>query len=713
MKAVSWAVCFAVAMGISLSASAAVWLVDASNDSGVEDGTTWATAFTDIQSAVNAAGGGGGDQVWVAAGTYTSATSPVVAMAANVEIYGGFAGTETLDQFDLRDPQANVSVIDGENTRRGVTGANNATIDGFTITRCVPTTTSWGAGMQCQDTSPTISNCTFQANAASTGGGLGLSGSAAVITDCRFLANDSDGSGAAGMYASISTATIVRCLFAGNYSGGNGGGVTAWGTLKLPTDLTFIDCTFASNEAWQDGAGVYMAGDSAATFSGCRFVGNAISGEGGGISSEDGHLTILNCVFTGNTSLYGGAIAKWSDGNLIMTNCTLRRNWCHAGSAFSGGNMYGECSSFRMTNCILWEGQKDDGTPNEMDFYAAIRSYSYNDVAGGLAGTANIDADPLFRPGYSGTISALSYNAASCQSTVTVQSGAFPAGALAGLMLQVEAVDEYDPPCGYLIVTNDATTITVWADVTQGGSATAPRAYEVLDWRVLDTSPCVDTGRDASEATYGTVTTDIDGDARGYDGLNDGPTGPPEPGDGSDYDMGADELIRLPDLAVSAVTLLPAAPLPDEEFTIQVTVLNVGLGNAGPSVLAIQLTGDTTPLTYAVPALNAGASYMMPRLATLPQGEDYSVTAIADYEGDVGTDPNTANNALTVVFDVTEAAFHTCDIDRDGDVDAVDVQLVINAALSLDIAGRDADVNDDGAVSAVDVQMVINAALGL
>ena len=177
--------------------------------------------------------------------------------------------------------------------------------------------------------------------------------------------------------------------------------------------------------------------------------------------------------------------------------------------------------------------------------------------------------------------------------------------------------------------------------------------------------------------------------------------------------MGADELIRLPDLAVSAVTLLPAAPLPDEEFTIQVTVLNVGLGNAGPSVLSIELTGDATLLTYAVPALDAGASYVVPRLATLAEGEDYSVTAVADAEGDVPTDPNLANNALTRVFDVSVPAFHTCDIDRDGDVDAVDVQLVINAALSLDIGGFDADVDDLNGVSAVDVQMVINAALGI
>ena len=51
------------------------------------------------------------------------------------------------------------------------------------------------------------------------------------------------------------------------------------------------------------------------------------------------------------------------------------------------------------------------------------------------------------------------------------------------------------------------------------------------------------------------------------------------------------------------------------------------------------------------------------------------------------------------------------DINGDGDVDAVDVQLVINAALDIDIEGLDADVNDDGDVNAVDVQLVINAAL--
>ena len=53
-----------------------------------------------------------------------------------------------------------------------------------------------------------------------------------------------------------------------------------------------------------------------------------------------------------------------------------------------------------------------------------------------------------------------------------------------------------------------------------------------------------------------------------------------------------------------------------------------------------------------------------------------------------------------------------CDVDGNGKVDAVDVQLVINAVLALR-APYDCDVNDDGKLDAIDVQLVINAALGL
>ena len=45
-------------------------------------------------------------------------------------------------------------------------------------------------------------------------------------------------------------------------------------------------------------------------------------------------------------------------------------------------------------------------------------------------------------------------------------------------------------------------------------------------------------------------------------------------------------------------------------------------------------------------------------------------------------------------------------------MDAVDVQLVVNALLELSKSRVNADVNLDGKINAADLQIVINAAIG-
>jgi hypothetical protein len=52
------------------------------------------------------------------------------------------------------------------------------------------------------------------------------------------------------------------------------------------------------------------------------------------------------------------------------------------------------------------------------------------------------------------------------------------------------------------------------------------------------------------------------------------------------------------------------------------------------------------------------------------------------------------------------------DVNFTGDVDASDIQSVINDALGID-TGLECDLDDNGSVNAVDVQIVINAALGM
>jgi len=72
---------------------------------------------------------------------------------------------------------------------------------------------------------------------------------------------------------------------------------------------------------------------------------------------------------------------------------------------------------------------------------------------------------------------------------------------------------------------------------------------------------------------------------------------------------------------------------------------------------------------------------------------------------------DTAGNPL--VSDQVSFKVETlCDVNGTGDVDAIDVQLVINRALGLHVE-HNCDVNGDKIVNAIDVQLVINAALGI
>jgi len=106
------------------------WYVDVDVDvDSSGNGTSWSEAFETIQEAIDAASEG--HEIWVKMGTY-SLTSQINVNKA-IDIYGGFAGTET--QRDQRDWANNITTVDGQDSVYHcfyVTG--DATIDGFTIT---------------------------------------------------------------------------------------------------------------------------------------------------------------------------------------------------------------------------------------------------------------------------------------------------------------------------------------------------------------------------------------------------------------------------------------------------------------------------------------------------------------------------------------------------------------------------------------------------
>jgi hypothetical protein len=72
---------------------------------------------------------------------------------------------------------------------------------------------------------------------------------------------------------------------------------------------------------------------------------------------------------------------------------------------------------------------------------------------------------------------------------------------------------------------------------------------------------------------------------------------------------------------------------------------------------------------------------------------------------------DTSSNSTLAATNVKVVALNRCDIDRSGDTNVTDVQLIINEALGA--AAASDDLNGDGRVNILDVQIVINAALGL
>jgi hypothetical protein len=158
---------------------------------GANDGTSWADAFTDLQSAIGATPHGG--EIWVAAGTYR--TSPIgdrsaaFRPASGQRIYGGFAGNETdLSQraglFDQTILSGDLAGDDGpdfthrsDNSEHILTfefGTFGAAIDGFTI-RGSHAERSAGGGAWYFDGfgDPRALNCTFADNDARNGGAAG------------------------------------------------------------------------------------------------------------------------------------------------------------------------------------------------------------------------------------------------------------------------------------------------------------------------------------------------------------------------------------------------------------------------------------------------------------------------------------------------------------------------------------------------------------
>ncbi len=385
--------------------------------SSSETGESWDQA-TSLQTAITSAQGG--DEIWVAAGTYKPGMSDRTAsfeMKSGVGIYGGFTGTET--SREQRDWRANITVLSGDIGAVGDNSDNSyhvvicehadntAVLDGFTITGGNADGSgakAGGGGMYNYYGSPAISNCTFNSNSAvSVGGGMYNNRfSSPVIFNCIFSDNTA-GHGGGMCNNNYSSPAVSECAFSNN-SADDGGGMRNENFSE--PDVT--GCSFENNIATLYGGGMYNSAFSSPNVAQCTFADNASYNVGGGIcNSKDGDASLTNCTFAGNTaSNSGGGMYNSKDSlstmpiEISVINCTLVGNYSDNNDSGigEGGGIFveGESVTLSVKNTIVAGNYKGATNPVPDDCFnenAVINSGGYNIAETGTQDDFNHDGD--------------------------------------------------------------------------------------------------------------------------------------------------------------------------------------------------------------------------------------------------------------------------------------------------------------------------------
>ncbi len=204
--------------------------------------------YPTIQAGINAAVNG--DTVLVADGTYTGAGNRSIDFLGRAILVTSVNGFENC-VIDCQDSSRGFHFHYGETL--------NSRLNGFTINNGNTVYQDNGAGIYCESSSPTISNCLITNSTAGWDGGAicCIFGSAAVIKNCIMTGNSAPNhQGGAISLAYDCEVRIERCVITDN-NALNGGGI-----LVYRSNASIINCVISDNTVTGVGGGIECSSSS-------------------------------------------------------------------------------------------------------------------------------------------------------------------------------------------------------------------------------------------------------------------------------------------------------------------------------------------------------------------------------------------------------------------------------------------------------------------
>ena len=374
--------------------------IDKNSTANNPDGRAWATAFQTLQAGLDeAARYFCGSEVWVADGVYDEPRDKLlfgerpgsVQLPANVPVYGGFSGNETIR--DARNWETRVTVIDGATARDGapayhvVVGNTGAVLDGFTIRGGVATggagtvgedPNDCGGGVYVVGGSMDIAHCVITECEALVGGGVYTSETFLSLTQCDVFQNEATYGG--GMYFYGGIVTGADCGVHDNTA------LQGAGTANVSSSASYVDCAWSNNEATSDGGALHNVQADLIVLD-SHFEGNRSGGLGGAAFTRECVAEFTQCVFATNAAGTDGGACYNNASETHFDTCTFTGN--------NAGRNYGALAHISHTSTDTVAGCAFDG--NESRNHGGAlglgtkkvrieRSSFFRNVAGGSGG---------------------------------------------------------------------------------------------------------------------------------------------------------------------------------------------------------------------------------------------------------------------------------------------------------------------------------------